>query len=318
MPAHSDVGAEGFFPIPLTDLPAGSVAETDLYVQTRDGISMYLDSGRTISAGVRSALVDAGVEALFIPYRVLGPLAQEACQLARIVLADTKVPPESRAMVIRDAGVAVSRQLVVAPGPASIATAQELAAMTATEALESPESLQALVRLTYVTSELNKHLVNCLVYSMAVCAAMGMDDSDEILETGLAGLLFDIGMAKMTNELQTAALTGGESDPLIRHHVFVGRELLHGVEGIPARVHDAALGHHERWDGSGYPSGLAGMDIPPAARIAAVVDVYDGLMTDGRGMARMSAYEALKFMAQTMKGQFESEVIDALILGLSG
>jgi len=98
----------------------------------------------------------------------------------------------------------------------------------------------------------------------------------------------------------------------------VGRELLHEVQGMPARVHDAALGHHERWDGSGYPSGLAATDIPPAARIAAVVDVFDGLTTDGRGMARWSAYDALKFMAQTMKGQFDPEVIDALILGLSG
>jgi HD-GYP domain-containing protein (c-di-GMP phosphodiesterase class II) len=221
-------------------------------------------------------------------------------------------------MVIREAAVAVSRHLVVHPGPASIGTAQQLAMMTVTEALESPESLQALVRLTYVTTELNKHFVNSFVYSMAICAAMGTDGSHDILATGLAGLLVDIGMAKLTQEAQAAALAGDESNPMIRQHVFVGRELLHEVRGMPAIVHDAALGHHERRDGSGYPSGLAGNDIPPAARIAAVVDVFDGLTTERSGRARLSSYQALKFIAQRMRGQFEPEIIDALILGLSG
>ena len=302
--------------MPATDLPPGSVAEFDLYIKTRDGPSRYLEAGQAVTAAVRKALDEAGIEAVYIPYRVLGPFAQKACKSARTLLSGSDVSAEARAVAVRAAGVAVSRHLVANPGPASIRTAQYLAQMTAAEAMEEPESLPAFIKLTYVTYALNKHFVNASYYSLAVCAAIGMDDSREVLAIVLAGLLFDIGMAKLPE--QTDAAASNENNPVVRQHVFVGRELLHGVQGMPRQVHDAALSHHERWDGSGYPSGLAGEEIPRAARIAAAVDVFDMLTTDRPGVKRMTPFDALSLMRRRMEGQFDPAILEALILGLSG
>lgn len=134
----------------------------------------------------------------------------------------------------------------------------------------------------------------------------------------LAGPLFDIGMAKLANEAQAAVIGGEESDPIIRQHVFVGRELAHAVQGTPRQVHDAALRHYEIWDGSGYPSGLTGAEIPRATRTAAVVGVFDGLTTDRPGVARMSSFDALSHMQRGMRRRFDPAVVEALIVGLSG
>ena len=61
-------------------------------------------------------------------------------------------------------------------------------------------------------------------------------------------------------------------------HAELGATLLAGSQSPVLRMaHEIALGHHERWDGSGYPSGLRGTEIPEAARIVAIVDVYDAL-----------------------------------------
>ncbi|HNQ24072.1 MAG TPA: HD domain-containing phosphohydrolase [Phycisphaerae bacterium] len=85
-----------------------------------------------------------------------------------------------------------------------------------------------------------------------------------------------------------------------------GVSFLHMAEGI-------ASGHHERWDGNGYPRGLAGENIPLAARIASVADVYDALTTQRVYKAAMPHERALQIIKEGTGTQFDPEIVQAFL-----
>lgn len=96
-----------------------------------------------------------------------------------------------------------------------------------------------------------------------------------------AALLHDVGKAKLPRELlEHPGPLDARARAAVQQHTRLGHDLL-AVSGLPhARLAaTVALCHHERWDGAGYPSGLRGEQIPVAARIVAVVDVFDALVS---------------------------------------
>ncbi len=85
------------------------------------------------------------------------------------------------------------------------------------------------------------------------------------------------------------------------------------TEGYLLLAKDVAYYHHERWDGSGYPFGLRGEQIPLAARIVAVVDVYDALITERRYKRPYSHEEARTVIVQGQGTQFDPELVEAFL-----
>ena len=142
-------------------------------------------------------------------------------------------------------------------------------------------------------------------------ARMGLDPM-ELLELELAALLHDVGKLRVPRELLRKAGPLTESEErLMRNHPVWGAELVSGVPGLQA-VALIVRHHHERVDGSGYPSGLSGVRIPVASRIMAVCDAY-GAMTEARpyreGREPQAALAELRDLAGD---QFDSAVVDAL------
>jgi diguanylate cyclase (GGDEF)-like protein len=127
-----------------------------------------------------------------------------------------------------------------------------------------------------------------------------------------AAQLHDIGKVAIPRELllKTGPLSVEELD-YIRRHVVIGERVLHGAEPLVpvARVVRAT---HERWDGEGYPDGLAGEAIPLAARVVAVCEAFES-MTTGRGYRPpVPAASALAELRRCSGTQFDSRVVDEL------
>jgi putative two-component system response regulator len=99
---------------------------------------------------------------------------------------------------------------------------------------------------------------------------------------------------------------------LIRQHTTWGASLLSSLEQVPALAREIALHHHERWDGTGYPHGLAGLDIPEPARIVAVADAYDALTGDRSYREPIAPEAALELLCPDSGAQFDSAVLDVL------
>jgi HD-GYP domain-containing protein (c-di-GMP phosphodiesterase class II) len=93
--------------------------------------------------------------------------------------------------------------------------------------------------------------------------------------------LHDIGMIGVSNEtlLKPGALTPAEMDE-IREHPWLGERIVAPVPALNGLTRQVIACHHERWDGSGYPRGLRGVEIPLAARIFAIVDTFDAMTND--------------------------------------
>jgi diguanylate cyclase (GGDEF)-like protein len=122
----------------------------------------------------------------------------------------------------------------------------------------------------------------------------------------------DIGKIAIPNEVLT---TAGRLDPveweLMKKHTLIGERLL-GVSPAMAPVGQAIRSSHERWDGGGYPDGLAGAAIPLSARIVFVCDAFDAMRSKRPYSAAMSVNEAVEELRRHAGTQFDPEVVNAL------
>ena len=112
----------------------------------------------------------------------------------------------------------------------------------------------------------------------------------------LAGLLHDIGKLKIPTELlNKPGKYTDEEFAQVRLHTQYGYELLKPLP-LDAHIKLAALSHHERCDGTGYPNGLTTNDIDPYARVVAIADVYDAMTTARSYRAPLCAFQVLAFL----------------------
>jgi len=145
----------------------------------------------------------------------------------------------------------------------------------------------------------------------AVAREMGMPD-EEVRMLGLAAAVHDVGMPAVSDGVfdASAPLTPLQREAM-QKHVEHGVGLLRPLEAIGA-LREVVLAHHEWWDGSGYPRGLSGADIPSGARALAVVDAFES-MTRGRPhRAPMSKHAALNEIVRLAGRQFDPDAVDAL------
>ena len=120
------------------------------------------------------------------------------------------------------------------------------------------------------------HLARVEVYAMEIGRELGLNES-ELKALEAAALLHDIGKLAVPNtSFPSRENLRRKSSRKMKIHPVVGAELLEQVE-FPYPVAPIVRGHHEKWDGSGYPDGLSGEDIPIGARILATVDCLDAL-----------------------------------------
>jgi response regulator RpfG family c-di-GMP phosphodiesterase len=178
--------------------------------------------------------------------------------------------------------------------------------------------LEIIHRLAHATEsrdqETGLHLERISRMCEQVALALGMTPTEaETLRN--ASLLHDVGKIGVPDAVLLAPgeLSIDERE-LMRRHTTVGQSILAGSSSPVMRMaEEIALTHHERWDGSGYPRGLAGEDIPLAGRICAVCDVFDALLSDRPYKHPWSLEEALTELRRERGRHFDPDVIDAFL-----
>ena len=160
--------------------------------------------------------------------------------------------------------------------------------------------------------ELTGHTDEVAVLAAEVARRLGLDE-DEVERMAIAAELHDIGKIAIPRSIlrKNGPLDADEWD-FIRRHTLIGERI---AQGAPALVGIAALirSSHERWDGAGYPDGLAGDDIPLGARIVFVCDAYAAMTSDRCYKPAMSQAEALAELRRHAGTQFAPEVVEAFL-----
>lgn len=179
--------------------------------------------------------------------------------------------------------------------------------------IRNPDALLWLTKLRSVDTYAYDHAIDTSVLAVMFGRHLGLS-RDQLQELGLTGLLFDIGKLKLPPDLlsKPGKLTD-EEYILLRKHVDYGVEILSQSTGITERVIDGIRHHHERHDGSGYPQGLKGGEIPIYARIVAIVDCFDAITSMRPFRAPISAHHAIRQMYDWRDKEFQAQLYEQFI-----
>jgi putative nucleotidyltransferase with HDIG domain len=156
------------------------------------------------------------------------------------------------------------------------------------------------------------HLERVETYSVEVGRELGLADS-ELEALRAAALLHDIGKIAVPEYIisKPGKLTPEEFEKM-KTHTIVGAEIVERI-GFPFAVAPMVRGHHEKWNGTGYPDGLAGEQIPIGARILAAVDCLDALSSDRQYRRAMPLEEALSVIRGESGASFDERVVEVLV-----
>jgi response regulator RpfG family c-di-GMP phosphodiesterase len=156
------------------------------------------------------------------------------------------------------------------------------------------------------------HINRLARYTTLIAEAMGLS-KQEAENYGLASMLHDIGKVGIADAIlkKPGKLTEEEYN-VMKTHSGIGAEIL-GKSKWFATAYHIAYCHHEKWDGSGYPRGLKGEEIPVAARIVAVVDVFDALTNKRCYKEAWPLDQAIAEIQKGSGGHFDPQVVDTLM-----
>ncbi len=177
-------------------------------------------------------------------------------------------------------------------------------------------SLDTIYRLSraaeYKDEDTGAHILRMSNYSAAVARQMGQDKVtvEAIL---YAAPMHDVGKIGIPDRI---LLKPGKLDPeeweMMKQHTVIGGRILEGSDADFIKLAKViACTHHERWDGSGYPRGLKGVEIPLAGRIVAIADVFDALMSKRPYKEPFSQEKSFTIIKESRGSHFDPDVVDA-------
>jgi hypothetical protein len=175
------------------------------------------------------------------------------------------------------------------------------------------QTLQMLAQIVEARdTDAGVHLQHIQHYSRALALRLGLEEA-QANEIAYAGMIHDVGKANVPDAIlkKPGPLTAAERREIEKHTQWGDALLSENDEFRAAR--EVARAHHERWDGTGYPDGLAGEDIPLAARIVAVCDVYDALISERPYKQAWPHGDAIAEIRRMAGTHLDPTIVDAFV-----
>lgn len=175
--------------------------------------------------------------------------------------------------------------------------------------------VRTLVRVTEYRDKQNGHHMIRIGEMVALLARACGCREPWISQLRTAATMHDVGMAGIPDHiLLKSGPLDEEETQIMRRHAELGHQFLSNASGNPMMqlAAEVALYHHERWDGSGYPRGLRGEDIPLSARIVALCDVYDALRSPRPFKDAWTPKEAQLYIREQSGHQFDPELVNLM------
>ncbi len=179
--------------------------------------------------------------------------------------------------------------------------------------IRNPDAFMLLRSLQERDTYTYSHCIDSSVMAIAFARHLGLP-KDQISDVGLGALLADVGKMRISPALLTAArrISGSELEEA-RMHVTHSVDIMEELPGMSARVVSVAATHHERFDGSGYPHGLSGDQIPLMDCIAGLVDWFDALTSDRPYANAESLQIVVQQLYECRNSSFQGELVERFI-----
>ncbi len=207
----------------------------------------------------------------------------------------------------------------VPAAPSQQAIAQMNAASEDKEGLvpEVVEMVKAMAGALYAKSEYNKiHHLETARFAEMVAKVLGLNQR-QIEQIRVAGLLHDVGLLSVPEDIVNKQ---GQVNPdelrVLMQHPLMGAQMFRPIHALK-EICDILENHHECWDGTGYPRGLKGEDIPLSARIIAIVDAYHAMISDRPYRQAMAKEKAKRVLRNGAGTQFDPFLVDIFLACLA-
>ena len=166
----------------------------------------------------------------------------------------------------------------------------------------------------YKDNETGMHVLRMSHYAHVLALAAGID-AEAANELLLASQMHDLGkIAIPDNILLKPGRLNDDEFKQMKAHTLIGADILSNPRSqLVALAYSIAMTHHEKWDGSGYPKGLKGLEIPLEGRIAAIADVFDALTSERPYKAAWSVEEAVNLLQQESGKHFDPDLVSLFI-----
>ncbi len=263
---------------------------------TRTVDRRILERGTTYKAD--ETLEIGGVERTFKTVKF--PLLNEEGRATAVCGISTDITPQKEALRLRDELAAAQQQAI---------------AELRSSRLETVERLSRAIELHDFST--GQHVTRMAVITAFLGSQLKLD-AEFVQLLREAAPMHDVGKIGTSEEIlrKPGPLTAEERKEMERHTV-VGHEILAGSQSqllqIAATI---ALTHHEHYDGTGYPQGLAGEEIPLEGRISAVADVFDALLSDRCYRSALPVSDAVEVIQNGSGTHFDPQIVDLLVDGL--
>lgn len=157
------------------------------------------------------------------------------------------------------------------------------------------------------------HIRRVQKYAVELARALGVRNEMQIKAIQAAAVLHDTGKIAVPEAiLNKPGPLNADEFAIMKQHASVGADIISSIK-FPYPVEPIVRHHHESWNGTGYPAGLVGTEIPIGARILAVVDCFDALTSDRPYRARMADAEALAIITERRGNMYDPLVVDTFV-----
>lgn len=321
LPVEAEGGA--FLPVHTDSIRVDSTLPFALYF--RPGADkphvLYCERKTAFTRETRRRLLQNRNTDLFISVKDRAAYSRYLAEHLSDVLHDARLTVREKSTILYDSAQAVVEDVLKEPTHRSNIERGKAVVQRTVEFMRAEDfMLEHLLRTISCDYYLYTHSINVTAYSIALCMRSGYIDPATLREVANGALLHDVGQSELREDIKQkqGALTDEEWEKMKRHPEE-GLKLLQKTGCLGEIAQDIVLSHHEKLNGSGYPNGLKGADISPFVRIVTIADIFDALTTERHHQKRMSSFDALKLMGETMRDELDTQLFRNFVgmMGLS-
>lgn len=313
--------ASDYQPIPVGHLFSHAPGDFEIFLRHGDNHTLFARSGEALTPDRRGLLEDHGVRVVYIHREERDRYRRYMRRHLAGALLGPEMPASEKAAVFYHNCCDIVRDLIRDKLPQGVsdmhgrlfvAYARDSVAFLCTEA-----GLSRMGSLMAHDYEVYSHGVHVFVYTVFLLKSLGLS-SPAIVQAGVGALLHDSGKEAVdASILKKPGRLAPEEFLSIREHPARGVRLCRALS-LSRLAEECILMHHEKLDGTGYPRGLVGADIPLHARVVSLADVYDALTSKRVYADAVRPFEALRIMRHEMAGSFDLELYKRFVMLLSG
>lgn len=287
-----------FMPIQVDSLRIDRILGFDLYIFAGKELILYRAKSLPFTHRSCVKLRENNISQIYIPYEAKEEYQKYIEEYLPVILTDPKIEEVKKATILYDTSKALVKEVLSNPTySGNIRRSQSLVENTINYILKGRQAFLSLMQITSFDYYTYTHSVNVCTFSLALARQIQIHDRDSLMRLGTGALLHDVGKSKVPERILNKRSTLNRSEfEIMKKHPHWGSEILRETELITEESYYPVLQHHERIDGSGYPSGAMEDDLHPFSKIVSVADVFDALTTERVYQPAIDTYPALKVM----------------------